>query len=125
MFDNLFYINLAKLFFAIASIDQTVKPEEVAFLKINLESHLKSSELISSKDVNLIFSEFNSLIDRNKNANDCFEEFKEYYFENNQLFSQTIKSIIWKTADGIAAAYAEKNKSEVILLAKLKELFLG
>ncbi|MEX0998298.1 MAG: hypothetical protein WDZ45_14705 [Flavobacteriaceae bacterium] len=125
MFDNLFFINLAKLFFAIASTDQKVKPEEIAFLKTNLKSQLKSLELFSDSDVNLIFNEFNSLTERNKGAHDCFEEFKAYYIENPQLFSQTLKTTIWETADGIAAAYAGKNKSEVILLAKLKELFLG
>lgn len=125
MFDNLFFINLAKLFFAIASVDQKVKPEEIAFLKTNIKSQFKSSELFSDSDVNLIFNEFNSLTERNKNTHDCFEEFKAYFIENPHLFSQIIKSTIWETADGIAAAYAGKNKSEVILLAKLKELFLG
>lgn len=125
MYDKLFCNNLAKLFYAIASIDKVVKEEEVVFFKTNLEKQMKSFDYFKNDNVNMIFSEFNSLLNSKAEPNECFKDFKSYYKKNSNLFSQTLKDSIWKIADGIAASSAGKNKSEVILLAKLKQDLLG
>ena len=49
----------------------------------------------------------------------CFKEFLEYKNEHTYFFTDTIKQLILKTANAIAAAFAGKNKSELIMLAKL------
>lgn len=125
MYDELFCNNLAKLFYAIASIDKVVKEEEVVFFKSNLEIQFKNMERFNTDYVHFIFNEFNSLLNTKAEPNDCFKDFKAYYKKNSQLFTQHLKNSIWKIADGIASSSVGKNKSEVILLAKLKQDLLG
>ena len=55
-------------------------------------------------------------------ANDCFESFADYKKENPRLFTKERKDLIWNTANAIASSFAGKNKSEVIMLSKLKML---
>ena len=65
---------------------------------------------------------FDWLDDKEVDPGECFEDFKEFKKEHPKLFSTTIKNLIWKTADAIAASFAGKNKAELIMLAKLKML---
>jgi hypothetical protein len=58
-------------------------------------------------------------------ANDCFESFAEYKKEHPKLFTPERKKLIWKTANAIASSFAGKNKSELIMLAKLNKLLKG
>ena len=56
-------------------------------------------------------------------ADDCFESFKNYYVDNQSLFTAERKKLIWETADTIASSFSGKNKAELIMLAKIKLLF--
>lgn len=124
MNNELFCQNLAKLFFAIASIDQKVSAEEVEFFNFNFKKECTISKLLTIEEIDTVLKEFNQLKIAKADAHLCFDDFKIYLKGNPQLFTQAMKSLIWKTSDGIASAYAGKNKSEVIILAKLKSQLL-
>jgi hypothetical protein len=47
------------------------------------------------------------------------QEFQQYKLDNEYLFNDEVKKLIWKTANEIAAAFSSNNKSELILLADL------
>ena len=116
-----FYENLGKLFYALAKADKNIVPQEVASLQNSIRNYwvsLNDGDAASK----LIQEKFELLHQQEKKAKDCFDEFEAFYLKNPPLFSPEIKNRIWKTADDIAASFAHKNKSEVIILNKLKLL---
>jgi hypothetical protein len=122
--DEEFSINLAKLFYSVASIDKVVVDEEIAFFKAIIRKEWEANKVLDKTQTQQVFEVFDSLVESKADAGECFESFRAYIIKSNGLFSQFIKNLIWKTADGIASSFADKNKSEVILLAKLKSLLL-
>jgi hypothetical protein len=123
--DEEFNINLAKLFYSVASIDKVVVDEEIAFFKAIIRKEWETNKVLDKPQIEQVFGVFDSLVESKTDAEECFESFRAYMLKSNGLFSPFIKNLIWKTADGIASAFADKNKSEVILLAKLKSLLLN
>ncbi len=110
------YTNIGKLFYAIGKVDGT----------LTLEEYRKLNEILDRSwlHINLEFIEttkhtFNELYLCNANASPCFEEFIIFYKTHPDLFTKELKSLILKTANGIAHAFAKINKSELMLLAKL------
>jgi len=121
-----FYKSLAHLFYAVAVADQTVRKEEIQTLKnIVKEKWLDADDYEDEFGTDTAFQieiVFDWLLDSQPDAESCFKVFEEYKKENEKQFPQKIKSLIWETVDSIAASFSGKNKSEVILLAKLKQL---
>lgn len=121
-----FYQNLGKLFYAIAAADKVVHKEEVKALKEIVEKEWLNIDKINDEfgtdtayQIEIIFD----WLDENQpDANDAFNEFKEYRQEHQNLFDHEIDQLIWKTADDIAASFAGKNKAEVLMLSRLKSL---
>ena len=62
---------------------------------------------------------FDWLLEYEKNAFECFEEFQEFYKDHRKRFTPYIKVLILDTAHSIAASFSGKNKSELVLLGKL------
>lgn len=62
---------------------------------------------------------FDVLMEYTKSSEECFDEFKEFYKEHPHAFTEEIKSTAKKTARAVANSFAGKNKSELIILAKL------
>lgn len=122
--DEEFYKNIAYLFYSVASIDSVVVEEEIAYFKSIVRKEWETNKVLERSHTDYIFKVFDNLIETKADANECFEKFRNYLMKTNGLFSPFIKNLIWKTADGIASSFADKNKSEVILLAKLKSLLL-
>ena len=54
-----------------------------------------------------------------QSSEECFDEFKDFYKEHPHAFSAEIKSLAKKTAGAIANAFSGKNKSELVILAKI------
>jgi hypothetical protein len=52
-------------------------------------------------------------------ADICFKEFIEYKKEHSYFFTEELNHLIMQTAEKIASSFAGKNKSELIMLAKL------
>lgn len=121
-----FYQNLGKLFYAIAAADKVVRAEEVAALKEIVEKEWVKIDEIHDEfgtdtayQIEIIFD----WLDENKpDANEAFNEFKEYREDHKNLFDPHIDNLILKTADGIVTSFEGKNRAEALMLSKLKSL---
>lgn len=120
---NLFYQNLGKLFYAIAAADKVIREEEVKKLKqivntewLNLGGVKDKSEIDAMRQIKIIF---NQLTVQAKNPNDCMAEFKSFKKTHENLFTNDVKQLIWKTASAITISFSGRNKSELIMLAEL------
>ena len=122
----LFYQKMGELFYSIAAADKVVRKEEYDTLKRivsdqwkNLDEYEDPFHTDAAHQIEVVFDWFDY---EQLDANDCFESFADFYKEKRSLFNQERKELIWKTTNAIATSFAGKNKSEVILLAKLKNL---
>jgi|TARA_R110000751_G_scaffold2470_4_gene13381 archaellum biogenesis ATPase FlaH len=112
---KLFYQNLGKLFYAIACIDGTIEVDEINALKFTVEKEWKLTE-----DTFTIIDSFSWLHrDQDYNADTCFKSFLNFMNTNKTLFTESRKALIVKTANAVASSFSNRNKSELMLLAKL------
>ena len=118
--------NLGKLFYAVAMADKKIEEEEIAALKTdilqrwyNLDSKLNELVLDSHQDIITVFTQLHNI---KAESDSCFMEFREFFNEHQNLFNTDLRKLIWDTAQAVASSFAKKNKSELILLAKLKML---
>ena len=122
-----FYENLGKLFFSVAMVDGAVHIKELDKLKeLVKEDWLTIDALEDQYNTDAayqIISVFDWLLEYEKSSEDCFNVFVDFYKDNSSLFTENIKSLIMQTANEIASSYAQKNKSELVILAKLRLLF--
>ena len=122
----LFYQKMGELFYAIAAADTVVRKAEYDALKKlvseewkNLDDYEDPFRTDAAYQIEVVFDWFDY---EQLDASDCFDSFADYKKENEHLFTLERKKLVWKTANSIANAFAGKNKSEVIMLAKLKLL---
>lgn len=120
-----FYQNLGKLFYAVAAIDKNVRKEEFDRLKEIVKEQWLDIDAIEddffSDAAYQIEIVFDWLYDKKEiDVSTYFNEFVSYRNEQSHFFTEPIKQLILKTADAIASSFAGKNKSELILLARLK-----
>ena len=122
----LFYQKMGELFYAIAAADKVVRKAEYDILKNivaeqwrNLDDYEEPCHTDAAYQIEVVFDWFDY---EQLDANDCFESFADYKKENPRLFTKERKDLIWNTANAIASSFAGKNKSEVIMLSKLKML---
>ncbi|MFS4491276.1 hypothetical protein [Maribacter sp. 2308TA10-17] len=123
---NEFYQSLGKLFYAVAMADKNVRPIEIERLKEDVQKYWLPVDAIEDEfgtdagyQIEIVFD---WLQQEEKEGNTYFQEFVDFYKEHPGKFTKAIKQLIFKTADDIASSFANKNKSELILLAKLKLL---
>ena len=119
-----FYQNLGKLFYAIAVSDKVVREEELHKLQETVKSVWLTSNLVQDIDKpeaeHSIINTFKWLNrDDEYDAETCFNSFISFKKDNEQLFTKELNSLILKTANIIASSFSGKNKSELIMLAKL------
>lgn len=123
---KILYQHLGKLFYAIAMADNKVHASEIKKLKETIENQwLHVDDLTDEFGTDAAYQieiVFDWLLAEEMESDPLFDEFEQYFKEHNSLFSPKVKTLIWKTADAIAASFAGKNKSELIVLAKLKLL---
>ncbi|MFC4633127.1 hypothetical protein ACFO3O_04370 [Dokdonia ponticola] len=124
--DVLFYQNLGRLFYAIAFIDNTVRPEEIETLKEMVSSKWTSLDnepdehgSDSAFQIEVVFNWLDSEV---YSAQESYDTFVNYYTSNKSLFTDNTKRNIKKTASAIANAFSGTNKSELIILAQLNLL---
>jgi len=119
-----FYQSLGKLFYAIAASDKIVRVAEYDALRELVTSKWKPLDDYEDEfhtdaalQIEIVFDwlDYKSL-----KADDCFKEFVTFKKENKYLFSTKRKKLIWETANAIANSFAGKNKSEIIMLTKLR-----
>ena len=123
---NQLHQNLGKLFYAVAMADRKIEEEEIATLKTvilqrwrNLDSKPKGLVLDGHVEIITVFIQ---LQNTNAESDICFSEFHEFFNEHKKLLNEDLRKLIWDTAQAVASSFAKKNKSELILLAKLKML---
>jgi hypothetical protein len=117
---------LGKLFYAVAMADKKIEEEEITALKTdilqrwcNLDSKPNGLVLDGHQEIMTVFKQLQST---KAESDICFSEFNEFFNEHKQLFNEDLRKLIWDTTQVIASSFANKNKSELILLAKLKML---
>jgi hypothetical protein len=124
---NEFYQSLGKLFYAVAMADKNVRPIEIERLKEDVQKYWLKVDVIEDEfgtdagyQIEIVFD---WLQEEEKESDSCFREFTDFYKEHPSKFNTAIKQLIYRTADDIASSFANKNKSELVLMAKLKLLF--
>ena len=115
MKDELLY-HIACLFYAIAKADKTVSYEEYVRLSETLEQDWRHIGNFNSK---VIKTHFNTLQKDNTSASKSFKAFTVFLHKHPNLFTTEIKTLILKTANKMAYAFAKINKSELGYMAKL------
>ncbi|NND63692.1 MAG: hypothetical protein HKN48_10940 [Flavobacteriaceae bacterium] len=122
----LFYQKLGELFYSIAASDKVVRKSEYDSLKqlvktewTTIDDYKDAFKTDAVYQMEIVFEWFNY---EQMDADQCFQDFSEYYKENASQFTPERKRLIWKTANKIAAAFSGKNKSEVIMLSRLRLL---
>ncbi|WP_437399699.1 hypothetical protein [Flagellimonas lutimaris] len=124
---NEFYQNLGKLFYAVAMADHNVRPKEVERLRKYVRQYWlevdKFEDEFHTDAAYQIEIVFDWLDDEEKDGEEYFKEFKEFYMEHHEKFPETIKELIVETAESIASSFAGKNRSEMLTIFKLKQLF--
>ena len=124
---NEFYQALGKLFYAVAMADKHVRPVEVQRLRkyvrkywLEVDQFEDEFNTDSAYQIEIVFD---WLEEEDKNGEDYFKDFEEFYNAHPSKFTPKIKSLILDTAEAIASSFAGKNKSELLLIFKLKLLF--
>lgn len=121
-----FYNSIGMLFYAIAASDKVVREEEIRTLKKLVKEKWVPIDNVTDEygtdEAYRIEIVFDWLQENAPEAAWGFNEFKEYKKDHEQLFTLNINQLIWETADAIAASFSGKNKSELIMLSKLKIL---
>lgn len=122
-----FYQNLGKLFYAVAASDKVVRESEYKSLrKIVKSKWLQVDDIVDEFGADAAFQIeiiFDWMDYETPNAEACFKEFESFYNEYKSYFSNSIKRLIWETANNIADAFSGKNKSELMMLGRLKITF--
>lgn len=120
----LFYQKMGELFYAIVAADKVVRKKEYDTLEKmvlekwkNLYDYKDPFHTDAAHQIEVVFNWFDY---EQLDANDCFDSFADYKNENQNLFTPERKKLILETADAIARYFVGKNKSELIMLDKLK-----
>ena len=122
-----FYENLGKLFYAVAMADGTVHSKELDKLKeIVRKSWLDVDDVEDRYDSDAAYqieTVFDWALEHDMKSEQGFEEFKEFYKAYPKHFPAPIKNLILDTANAIAHSFSGTNKSELVMLGKIKLLF--
>lgn len=121
-----FYQNLGHLFYAVAAADKVVRASELETLHaLVLSKWIPLGEAEDEFHTDLgyhIEIVFEYLKHNATPAEDSFERFSNYAQEHPGEFTRKRKEMIWQTANDIAEAFSGTNKSELIMLSKLRLL---
>ena len=120
------YENLGKLFYAIAAADKIISKQEVQVLNEIVEKDWLPVE--DSRDeygtdlsfqIEVIFDWYR---ENELSAEAAYERFETFKKAHEWLFDEEINDLTWKTVNKIALAFPGKNRSEVLMLIRLKSL---
>ncbi len=113
-----FYESLAHLFYAIATVDNQVKPEEKERIRDLVEAHW-SFNIDHKNSKTILYSTLKKLFNNKIDPEDAFLIFTHFFNEKHALFSDELKKIILDHTTNIALSFSEINKSESILISRL------
>lgn len=122
-----FYQSLGKLFYAVAKADHSVHIKEIDRLKEMVREYwLEVDEVEDEYGTDAAFqieTVFDWLLEYEKEAVECYEDFERFYADHKARFNNQIKYLIMATARSIASAFSGRNKAELITLGRLELLF--
>ena len=114
---------LAHLFYALIMVDKKIDiNEKRKIVSIVEKNWLETTGNKENKEI--IYETLRELIKEKITSEDAFLEFKTFVVANKEHFTSIISKKIIKASHSICEAYASKNKSELILLAKIHKLLL-
>jgi uncharacterized tellurite resistance protein B-like protein len=117
-----FYINLSSLYYAMGMADRKFVREE----KLQVIELVKKNWQVSNADLNIeeiMFNQLKNLVDSNVNSANAYEQFNAYFAANNAVFTPAYRKQILEDIYAIAAAFAKRNKSELVLYSRVLNLF--
>lgn len=113
-----FYESLAHLFYAVAVVDNNARIEEKRKIKELVDKHWHiESEGLNSKRI--VFPVLRRLFSEQYDKELAFLNYKEFFLEHRDLFSEELKKKIMYSANKIADAFSGRNKSESVLISRL------
>lgn len=120
-FTKEFYIALANLFYSFSMVDKTMSIIEKKEIVWIIKEQWATNEYGFDSE-ELIYKTMRTLIKENLSDKNAFNSFKMFFLKNKQFFTKEVKLDIIDACDKICNANNNKNKSELILLAKLQIL---
>ncbi len=120
-FTEEFYKSIANLFYAVSMADKNMTVEEKKSIVKRVEKNWSTSE--NKSDSELIYETLRELIKEKVTSETAYESFKEYYLAYKEEFSKNVIHDLLAASHEISSSYARKNKSELIILARLYKLF--
>ncbi|MBF2707137.1 hypothetical protein IR213_00795 [Flavobacterium soyangense] len=121
-----FYQQLGKLFYGVASVDKTIRKEEIAQLKeivkkewVPIENTFNEFGDDSAYQIEIVFD---WLVENDWNIGKVIPNFKIFKKEHPSLFTPQVNDLILKTAKAIANSFSGKNKSESVLITELRNI---
>ncbi len=119
-----FYQQLGKLFFSVASVDKTVREEEIAQLKeivkkewLPLENSFSEFGDDAAYQIEIVFD---WLVENDWNMDRIVPDFEIFKKEHPHLFTSQVNDLILKTAKAITNSFSGKSKSESVLINQLR-----
>jgi hypothetical protein len=119
----LFYQQIGKVFYSIAAVDKTVRPEEIKELKkiiqkewLPLENTFDTFGSDSAYQIEIVFD---WLVENEWDISQMISDLKLFRTVHSSLFTDQVNDLIMKTAKAIANSFAGKNKSEHVLISQL------
>jgi len=123
---NAMYQNLGKLFYAVAMADRNIRPDEVMALREAVrEQWLEVDDVEDDYGTDAAYQieiVFDWLQNEETEGGTYFKEFTEFFKKHPSLFTKKIRLQTYRTAYAIAISFGGTNKSELVLLSKLKIL---
>ncbi|MEE3999611.1 hypothetical protein V1T75_04600 [Tenacibaculum sp. FZY0031] len=120
-FTEEFYKNIANLFYAVSMADKNITIEEKKRIVKRVELNWATSE--NKSDSELIYETLRELIKEKVTSEEAYEDFKRYYLTHKEDFTKKVMHDLLAASHEISTSYAGKNKSELIILARLYKLF--
>jgi hypothetical protein len=122
----LFYQQIGKVFYSIAAVDKTVRPEEIKELKNIIQEEWlpleNTFDMFASDSAYQIEIVFDWLVENEWNIDQMIPDLKLFRTVHSSLFTDQVNALILKTAEAIANSFAGKNKSEHVLISQLNSV---
>ncbi len=119
-----YYIELGKLFYAIANADGKIEPKEIAALREIIQNQFVTVEAESDEfgvnDAYYAEFEFETLNEKSANVELAFNSFINFVKLNRNEIDKEMKQSCIMAATAIADSFHKKNQSEVHYISRLK-----
>ncbi len=123
---NRFYQSLGKVFYAVAASDKGVSKKEFGELKtlvkdlwLDVDTSTDEFEEDAAYQIEIVFD---YLASEEVEAEQCFQDFKDFKLEYPKIFSKELIKLIWQTCDSIATSFYGLNQAELRMLHRVKKV---